>query len=329
MIKCIDTHVHFRDWEEAYKETILGGAEKAAGKGILAVGDMPNTKPQVLRFKDAIARLELAGKGRLPVKYFTWVGLTPDESQIAEAVRAAKEIPQVIGLKLYAGESVGALGVVDLEDQKKIYKVLVDLRYKGVVAVHCEKVDRFKKELWDPKKPWTHGLARPIAAEAEAIKDQIEFIRIAGFTGHLHICHISCVEGIYLVAKARESGVKISCEITPHHALLNDSLLKDNDGLGLFFKVNPPLRRESVQKELFWALSLLIRDKANWIFIASDYAPHKSEEKLNPPYLSGIADFQLYRGLINWLGDKLSSSEIEQFTYHNAKKIFGEKLKDI
>lgn len=49
MIKRVDTNAHFRDGEEAYKETILGGAIKAAEQGILAVGDMPNTRPPITR----------------------------------------------------------------------------------------------------------------------------------------------------------------------------------------------------------------------------------------------------------------------------------------
>lgn len=328
MVKCVDTHVHFRDGDEEYKETIKGGAIKAAKQGILAVGDMPNTWPSILRRSDILARLELARKSDLPVKYSTWVGLTPDFDQIREAVKAVREIPQALGLKLYAGESVGELGVTSPDDQKKIYYKLTGLRYAGVMASHCESVSRFQPELWDPQKPWTHGQVRPIVSEIEAVKNQIDFAISSGFPGRLHICHITCLESLELVRVARELGLRVSCEITPHHLLCNEDLLRSERGLR--WKVNPPLRSEKTQKELAAVFLQLVREQADWIFVATDYAPHALFEKLGPPHLSGIANYSLYGKLLKWLRrEGLSDREIEQVTYRNQKRIFGEKLKDV
>lgn len=328
MIRCIDTHVHFRDWQERYKETIRGGAERVARQGIIAIGDMPNTKPSVLTMKDVVARLNLAREQKPPVQYFTWVGLTAYPAQIAEAVEAVRKILRAIGLKLYAGESVGSLGVIRVADQKRIYETLTSLDYRGVLAVHCERYDLLNTGVWDPKRPWTHEKARPIPAETEAIKDQIEIALSVGFTGHLHICHISCLESLNLVVGARDEGLDISCEITPHHALLNTESMKTGDGLRL--KVNPPLREEKEQKELLQAFLHLARQEADWIFIATDYAPHAPEEKLNPPYLSGIADYGLYGEFLAYLENSgLTLPGIERLTYFNIKNIFGDKLKDI
>jgi len=325
-IKKIDAHVHYRDWDEAYKETIRGGSEKAATQGIMAVGDMPNTKPSILWEDNVRERLKLAIQEKPLVKYFLWVGLTSRKDQIKEAVRLVKEIPQVIGLKLYAGPTTGELGVFDEREQEKIYRILADLKYQGVLAAHCEKKTELKTELWNPDKPWTYGKARPIKAEVEAVKSQIRLARISNFRGHLHICHASCRRTLNLVQMARKNGLQISCEVTPHHALLSEEEMKKPDGLK--FKVNPPLRPLMIVEELRLALIRLAKRKVNWLWIATDYAPHTVDEKLKPDGPSGIADYSLYGQLLNWLREKgLSPGEIEQLTFHNIVKTFGEKFK--
>jgi len=326
MSKRKDCHVHFRDGEEALKQTIRGGSEQAAAQGIIAVGDMPNTKPPILWKEDVILRLRLAEKEKPLVKYFLWIGLTSYEEQIKEAIRVEREITQVIGLKLYAGQSTGELGVTDANDQKKIYEILSGMDYQGVLAVHCEKEKKLKPKLWNPEKPWTHGDARPILAETEAVKDQIRFAKAVDFKGNLHICHASCKETIKIVSEARKAGLRVSCEITPHHILLTDVRMRGRDGLR--FKVNPPLRgKETVEglREIFLILS---RKDAEYIFISTDYAPHTLGEKLNPRIApSGIADYSLYSKLLTWLKERgLSDLQIDRLTFDNITKTFGGKF---
>jgi len=319
----IDTHVHWRDEEEAYKQTIRGGSEQAAAQGIIAVGDMPNTKPPILWQEDVIRRLRLAKERKPLVQYFLWIGLTSKRDQVEEAVRVVGEIPQVIGLKLYAGPTTGELGVTDENDQKKIYRILSALNYRGVLAVHCEKEKELKPARWDPEKPWTHGEARPPLAEIKAVKDQIRFAKTVDFKGNLHICHASCPETIEMVSKARIAGLKASCEITPHHILLTDGRMRKREGLR--FKVNPPLRRKEIVEGL--RKNFLSKIGAEWIWIASDYAPHTLEEKLRPDAPSGIADYSLYSQLLNWLeGKGLFPLQIEQLTFRNVVKTFGGKF---
>ena len=325
-IKKIDTHVHFRDWSEDYKETIRGGSEKAAAQGIIAVGDMPNTKPPILWEEIVRERLELAAKERPLVKYFLWVGLTSKKNQIEEAVRVERKIPQVIGLKFYAGPTTGGLGTADEEEQKKIYDILSELNYRGVLAVHCEKKKELKPELWNPEKPWTHGEARPLRAEIEAVKDQIQFAKRANFRGNLHVCHASCQETLKMVLRAKLDGLRTSCEITPHHLLLTEKQMREREGLR--FKVNPPLRKTETVKGLRKIFLDLSKRGEKWLWIATDYAPHTLEEKLGPNSPSGIADYSLYGQLLDWLKEKgLSPFEIERLTFHNIVKTFGEKFK--
>jgi len=333
-IRCIDTHDHFRDWEEAYKGTIRSGSERATRQGIIAVGDMPNTIPPILSGESAIRRLNLAAKEKALVKYFLWIGVTPNRDQIEEAVKAVREIPEVLGIKLYAGPTTNALGVNSEKEQRVIYKTLTGLDYQGVLAVHCEKQKELRPEVWNPKIPWSHNWARPPKAEIESVKDQIMFAQETGFSGHLHICHISRPETLSIVRQARKNGLNISGELTPHHLLLSELNMVElnmryagNEGLMLI--VNPPLTTLSAVEELRKGVINLIQRGEDWLWIATDYAPHVRKEKLTR-FLPGIADYSLYGKLLTQLNKEgLSWEQIEQLTYHNIVGVFKEKFRGI
>jgi dihydroorotase len=324
-VKKIDTHVHFRDDEESHKETIRGGSEKAAAQGIMAVCDMPNTKKPILWEEDVVKRLKLAEEEKSLVKYFLWIGITTENDQIEEAVRMVRTFPQVVGIKLYAGESTGNLGVIEEKDQEKIYRDLSKLGYKGVLAVHCEKEKELKRDLWDPKKPWTHGEVRPIRAETRAVRDQVKLSYLTDFKGYLHICHASCRETVEIVRQTRIHGLRVSFEITPHHFLLDERQLRRPEGL--VYKVNPPLRKPETVEMLKEIILYLAKKETDTFWIATDFAPHTLEEKFKFPYPSGISDYALYGRLLDSLSvEGLSRAEIERLTFGNIVRTFGKKF---
>jgi len=126
----IDCHVHCRDFEQKHKETIPHALEVAQDSGLSAIFDMPNTKPAVTTRERALERLIIAENTNSPVFYGLFIGLTSDSSQIQEAVQTYNDFfPKyeedktgIIGLKMYAGESVGDLAIIDPEKQKTVYK---------------------------------------------------------------------------------------------------------------------------------------------------------------------------------------------------------------
>jgi|TARA_Y100000310_G_scaffold279036_1_gene297918 dihydroorotase len=120
----IDSHVHLRDEEQKGKETIDHGLEVARDSGVVAVFDMPNTLRPVTTRERVGDRLRLAQDANVPeVFYGTYMGLTADSEQVKQAVGVYRDFfPHVVGFKLYAGHSVGNLGVVDFEDQRRIYE---------------------------------------------------------------------------------------------------------------------------------------------------------------------------------------------------------------
>ncbi len=282
----IDSHVHLRDGLLSDKETIAHALVLACPAGFTAFFDMPNTNPPLTNAEAVLERFALAEKSikqaGLSAFYGVYGGLTSDVSQIEKMVLFYKKyFPKIVGFKMFAGHSTGNMGIVEKEDQRKVYAALKKFDYRGILAIHCEKESLMNNSIFDIENPITHSLARPPVAETESIKDQIELMQSEGFKGHLHVCHISTKEGIRLVAEAKKSGISISCGATAHHALLNIDSYKKS---GIFVKMNPPLREKEEQEAVFNAL---ISGGIDWI--ESDHAPHTYEDKKKGA--SGIPGF--------------------------------------
>ena len=310
----IDPHVHCRDGRQSYKETIAHVFMIAKQQGIKKIFDMPNTDPPLLRRNDVQKRLLLVPRKHRR-NYFVYMGATQNAGQLAEAVRCYNTMPRVIGFKLYAGKSTGDLAVVKTEGQLFIYKTLTKLGYRGVLAVHSEKEARMKNEF-DPRNPISHARNRPPSAEIESVKDQIEFAKRANFKGILHISHISTPEAVALVEKAR-AEIRITCGITPHHLMWDDSKLLGPGGI--FYKCNPPLRDAKRVRRM---QKLLVEGKIDWI--ETDHAPHSLEEKFLPPYASGYPALYLYAYTRDIFLPKIGTSpkQIRQVTYDNILRAF-------
>ena len=315
----IDPHVHCRDGKQAYKETIKHVLEIAKEQGVEKIFDMPNTDPPILREKDVLERLKLVPEEQKG-NYFLYIGATSDENQLKEAVTCYEKYKEVIGIKLYAGKSVGDLAVIEIESQKRVYRALAALEYKGVIAVHCEKEEFLKNNVWDASNPITHSYARPKEAEIESVKDQIEIAKKEGFEGILHICHVSCPESVELIREARKE-MKITCGVTPHHIMWDNRIMKGAEGL--IYKMNPPLREENDVVELRKRMK---EGKIDWI--ETDHAPHAVNEKLSPPYMSGYPSLNIYREFTeNFLVNMgMNSEQIKKMTQDNIYGIFSNKL---
>ncbi|MCR5732134.1 MAG: dihydroorotase family protein [Sphaerochaetaceae bacterium] len=317
----IDPHVHLRDWNQKEKETVEHGLMVAHKAGFTRLFDMPNTNPPITSREMAIERIALAQEvikkhfKKSHMAYSLYLGITGDREQIREVVSASQELfPLVCGLKLFAGQSTGNMGIVEKSSQSNIFKALAEFGYEGVVAVHCEKEALMKSELFKKGEWETHSLARPRESEIESIKDIISAAKEAGFKGNLHIAHISTSTGIELVKKAREEGMKISCGVTPHHALLNVEDAKEHDR---YLKMNPPLRGEEDRKAVFNAL---LDGSASWA--ESDHAPHTLQDKENGA--SGIPGFSGMLLLLDELRKAGASEEhLKDIFGRNALRTFG------
>ncbi|MDO8444246.1 MAG: dihydroorotase [bacterium] len=283
--------------------------------------DMPNTHRPVIDERRVMERLALVPVG-WEDRYWLYVGVTGDRDQLVEAVRCYNTIPQVIGLKMFAGKSVGDLSVTEATDQQYVYRTLTDLRFRGVLAVHCEKESLLRPNRWRATVPASHCSARPTKAEAESVKDQIRFALDAEFQGRLHICHVSSPKSIMAIEEGRHLGLRVTCGVTPHHLMWDRSTMVGE--VGRLRKMNPPLRG----KEDVTALRDMVRiGLANWF--ETDHAPHTQEEKLGEPYMSGYPSLELYDEFVAQFLPQvvgLTSERIQAMTDGNIVEAFADKL---
>jgi len=327
----IDPHVHCRDGSQSYKETIRHALSVAYRVGICAIFDMPNTDPPITTRELVVERLNLAGMACSPVFYGLHAGITANPDQIKDAVQCYKEFfrrlftsrygrAAVVGLKMYAGKSVGDLAVVKEEEQQRVYKTLAKERYGGVLVVHCEKESLLKPKLWKPSDPASHSYARPPKAEVESVKDQISFATGYRFPGQLHIAHVSVPESVELVKSAKKKGkIKISCGVTPHHLILNtEAQSRLNHKKGLLYKVNPPLRPKSYNTKL---MEYLKNGDIDWI--ETDHAPHKFGEKVGEPFMSGLPGLHIIPHFLRYLKNiGFSDRQLFDLTFENVNHAY-------
>jgi dihydroorotase len=311
----IDTHVHFRDGPQNYKETIKHGLAVAKDAGVDCVFDMPNLAKPILRAEDVENRLALVPETEKE-RYYLYIGATTNKDQLKEAIKLVQEKKEVIGIKMFAGKSTGDLQILGEDEQKKVYQILADNNYAGVISIHCEK-ESFMTNTFDPKDPITHATSRPKEAEIESVKDQIRFVKETGFNGTLNVCHVSCAESVELITSAKKE-IKITCEVTPHHGMWDYSKLEENNGL--LYKMNPPLRSKEDVQALQECIKLGKID-----FIGTDHAPHTIGEKLYGPYPSGCPSLYTYKLFVCEFLPSIgvTSEQIADMTFNNINEVFN------
>ncbi len=318
----IDIHVHARDGKQSYKETIshlLSVAERTGFSGVASIG---NGDPATINEEAFLFYQDKAVKANSPVQFYQWILITPETKQVEKAIKLWDKYEEIIGFKMFGCYSIGDTKVDQRKDQRKVFEVLTKNNYEGVLMIHCEKEDFITKEF-DHKNPISHCQNRPPVAEITSVCDMISDSLEQKYKGKIHICHISCPESIEIV-NMYPNKEKISTGITPHHLIMCDLLMLE-ENKGIYRKVNPPLRNwEKVQKMSQYFQSGFIS------IYESDHAPHTKKEKENSPYLSGfpvLPIFPLFLKYIKLHG--MSDKNILDHTFNNIKKIFAPKLNKV
>lgn len=258
----IDLHAHLRDPGQTYKEDIVSGTKSAAKGGFTAVCAMPNTEPVT----DNIASVEyiqLRAKEHGSTRVYVIGALTKKS--------AGEEISEMATMK--------SGGIVAVSDDGKCVQnarlMLSCMRYAAnfdiPVIVHPEDYALAGKGQIHAGKVATRiGLSGiPGLAEEVIIARDIMLAESAGV--RLHIAHISTAKSIELVRAAKARGVKVTCEVTPHHLVLNEEAVL---GFDTNTKMKPPLRSEADRLACIKALKEGVID-----CIATDHAPHADFEK--------------------------------------------------
>jgi dihydroorotase len=159
--------------------------------------------------------------------------------------------------------------------------------YRGCnVSFHCE--DPLILEA--NRDEDTHERRRPASAEISATRFALELIEKYELQGKL--CHFSSGEGLRDVIAAKERGVSVTCEVTPHHLFFDDTMLNNENRLWL--QMNPPLRGRRDRLAMIEALRTGEID-----YLATDHAPHSVEEKRKG--MSGVPHLDTYGAFVTWL----------------------------
>ena len=238
----IDVHVHFREPGFTDKETIKTGCLSAAKGGVTTVMPMPNLNPCPDCYKNLKLELDLISRDAC-VHCYPYGAVSVGENQL-EASKV-EEIHDLVYAISDDGKGVNNISL--LEDVMRMAK-----KYDLVIASHAEdSVDGYLPQ-----------------GEYVAVRREIELAKKIGC--RYHFCHMSTKESFEAIRKARSEGyTNITCEVTPHHLVLNEEMIQDGN-----YKMNPPLRSEENRKA---TIEALLDGTAQ--MIASDHAPHTEEEK--------------------------------------------------
>lgn len=258
----IDMHVHLREPGMEAEETIASGVSAAVAGGFTSIACMPNTDPVV----DNEASTEFvylqAKRANLanvfPIGAITKGSLGEQLAEMGQMVRGG-----AVGFS-DDGNPVKSAEVFRraLEYSKMFDKAVID---------HCEDKDLTKNGVMNEGRlSMVLGLpAMPGIAEEIIVNRDIRLARVTN--GQLHITHVTTARSVELVRQAKQEGIKVTGEVTPHHFTLTDECVRSFDPN---FKMNPPLRTRDDLKALREGLKDGTID-----VIASDHAPHSPEEK--------------------------------------------------
>jgi dihydroorotase len=276
----IDMHVHFRQpGRHEYKESIQTGSRAAAKGGFTTVVCEPNTDPPVDNVRRIESVLGLA-KNRSVINLYT-----------KECITRGMKGKDLVSVK--KGVKAGAVALTDdgfpVASFDIMEKAANEAKKYGIpICPHCEE-SRLKGRK-EPSARWRReGLAlRRYSSEAAYIERDIHIVRDTYCP--FHFLHVSKAKSISLIAQAKENGLPITAEVTPHHFTLTED---DAKNIGPNAKVNPPLRTAKDVEAIKKALQDNIID-----VIASDHAPHAPYEKSSDKPPSGIIGLETTLGIV-------------------------------
>lgn len=258
----IDLHVHLRDPGLTHKETVESGAEAAAHGGFTTVLAMPNTKP-VADDKLNIRYVHNKAKMNAPIHVLQVGAVT--KGQLGE------KLADIEGMVAEGAPAISEDGksVMDAGLYREAMKIAAKCNIP--VLAHCEDIHMVQGGVVNADETTA---AMGLKGITNAVEDVIvaRDIFLAKETGaQLHLCHCSTKDSVEMVKQAKEHGLPVTAEVCPHHFVLTSDDIVAGD---TNYKMNPPLRRREDVEALKQGLKDDIMD-----VIATDHAPHSSEEK--------------------------------------------------
>jgi carbamoyl-phosphate synthase / aspartate carbamoyltransferase / dihydroorotase len=274
----IDPHVHLREPGATHKEDWETGTAAALAGGFTTVLTMPNTQPPITS-ADSLALSLQAARQKARCDYAQFIGAGAENTA---------ELPQlsgqVAGLKMYLDQTYGPLRLDDMSD-------------------------------------WMEHFARwpahaPVAAHAESRTLAAVILAASLNNRSVHLCHVSLREEILLIRAAKEKGIKVTCEVCPHHLFLTK---EDIPSLGLGRSEVRPRLATAQDRAALWE-NLDVID-----CFATDHAPHTLAEKDSdnpPPGFPGLETaLPLLLTAVN--EGRLSIDDLVERMVTNPRRIFN------
>lgn len=279
----IDPHVHVREPGQTHKEDWDTVTQAALAGGVTTILAMPNTKPPIFDAETLDIALN-AARHKAHCDYGQYIGAGPENGDMAASLAG-----MAVGLKMYLDSTFGELRLDDMT-------------------------------LWLPHF-MNFPKNRPIVLHAESRTMAAGILCAAIYDHPVHIAHISLKEEVLLIKAAKERGMKVTCEVCPHHLFLT----KDLTGFGNLSsltpgrkEVRPPLATKEDVEALWQNLDVID-------CFATDHAPHTLEEKdsENPP--PGFPGLETLLPLLLTAVDagRLTLDDIIQKSITNPRKIFN------
>lgn len=283
----IDTHAHFRDPGLTYKEDMESGSRAAAKGGYTGVCLMGNTNP-ICSTKEVVEYVRNKAKE---------VGLI--------------DVHQCVSItENFGGKSIEHLNAFD--DDKELVAITDD--GVGVMdsSIMMKAMEKAKENNWIVM---SHAEDKTFSKIDMRIAEDLMTIRdlyLAKVTkARLHMAHVSTIESIEAIRRAKKEGANVTCEVTPHHIGLTTE--ESN------YRVNPPIRK----KEDVNAIIEGIKD-GTVDCIGTDHAPHTEEDKAKgAPGMVGLETaFSIcYTELVRKNG--ISINKLSELMSRNPAKILG------
>ncbi|MBN1371442.1 MAG: amidohydrolase family protein [Anaerolineaceae bacterium] len=271
----IDPHVHMREPGAAHKEDWDSGTQAALAGGSTILLAMPNTTPPVTDSTTLDLALDCA-RAKARCDYAQFLGAGPDNP-----TSAAELAPRATGLKMYLDQTFGPLRLDDM-------------------TLWMEHFDHWPTHL-------------PIVAHAEGRSIAAVILLAQLFDRPVHIAHVARREEILLIRAAKEKGLKVTCEVAPHHLFLCAADLSGGRG-----EVRPRLAAPEDQQALWDNLDIID-------CFATDHAPHTAAEKDGPNPPPGFPGLETALPLLLTAvyEGRLSLEDVLMRCHTNPRCIFG------
>lgn len=273
----IDPHVHLREPGAIYKEDWDSGTKAGLAGGFTTLLAMPNTQPPITT-AESLQLANEAARAKARLDYGLFLGAGQDNAKVISNLA-----PQAAGMKMYLDDTYGPLHLTDLTAWQEHF-----INWPGFT---------------------------PITVHAERRSIPAVLLMSVLFDKPVHICHVARREEILLIREAKEKGLKVTCEVTPHHLFMTENDIPiDSPGRG---EVRPRLAKTE-DRDALWD-NLQVID-----CFATDHAPHTITEKESanpPPGFPGL-ETALFLYLSAVAEGRISMEDILLRMYTNPKKIF-------